>query len=193
MLVTPDNPIVEQRTCPWHNSSPALDNLPFDIKDYIISSLEAPSDLLCLALASKEWTSLIIPNHIEYRALKVRIDHPEIWQHLATRADLAKNIRSVRIMRQITGSRGPSSSTLTNFNEEATANLESRERPSPEMLTALSNFKSLQRFTWIGNCASSVLPDSVFKILLGCPELQEVKLWQLSSRIDQLTTESSVL
>ena len=192
MVVTPDNPTeLEQRARP-HNGPPTLDNLPFDIKDDIISFVDAPSDLLCLALASKEWTSLVIPNHIEYRELKVRVDHPEIWQHLATRADLAKNIRSVRIMRQIT-SRGRSSLTLTNFNKEAKANLESLQDPSPEMLAALSNFKSLQRFTWIGNSGSSVLPDSVFKILLGCPELQEVKLWQLSSRLDRLTTESSVL
>jgi hypothetical protein len=178
--------------CP-QNGSLTLDNLPFDIKDDIISSIEAPIDLLRLALASKEWTSLVIPNHIEYRELKVRVDHPEIWQYLATRADLAKNIRSVRIMKQITSSSGRSSLTLTDLNEEAKANLESLEHPSPEMLTALSNFKSLQRFTWIGNSGSSVLPDSVFKILVGCPELQEVKLWQLSSRLDQLTTESSVL
>jgi len=186
MLVTPDN-LME------HNGALTLDNLPFDIKDDIISSVDAPSDLLCLALTSKEWTSMVIPNHIEYGELKVRVDHPEIWQRLATRADLAKNIRSVRIMRKITSSRGRLSSTLTDSNEEAKANLESLEDPSPEMLAALSNFKSLQRFTWIGNSGSSVLPDSVYKILVGCQELKEVKLWPLSSRLDQLTTESSVL
>ena len=193
MPVTPDNPTkLEQRARP-HNGPLTLDHLPFDIKDDIISFVDAPSDLLCLALASKAWTSMVIPNHIEYRELKVRADHPEIWQHLATRADLAKNIRSVRIMRQITSSRERSPSTLTGSNKKAKANLESLEHPSPEMLTALSNFKSLQRFTWIGNSGSSVLPDSVFKIFVGCPELQEVKLWQLSSRLDRLTTESSVL
>jgi hypothetical protein len=170
------------------NGSLTLNNLPFDIKDDIISSVDATSDLLCLALASKEWASMVIPNHIEYRELKVRVNHPKIWQHLATRADLAKNIRSVRI----TSSRERSSSTLTDFNEEAKANLESLGGPSPEMLTALSNFKSLQRFMWIGNSGSSVLPDSVFKILVGCQALQEVKLWQLSPRLDQLATESSV-
>ena len=186
MLVTPDN-LME------HNGALTLDNLPFDIKDDIISSMDAPSDLLCLALASKEWASMVIPNHIEYRELKVRVDRPEIWQHLATRADLAKNIRSVRIMRQITSGRGRPSSTLTNLNEETKANLESLEGPSPEMLKALSNFKSLQRFTWIGNSGSPVLPDSVYKILVRYQELQEVKLWQLSSRLDRLTPESSVL
>ena len=121
---------------------------------------------------------------------KVRVDHPEIWHRLATRVDLAKNVRSVRIMKQIASSRGRSRSTLTNFNEEAKANL---EVSSPEMLTALSNVKSLQRFTWIGNSAFPGLPDSFFKVLVGCQELQEVKLWQVSPRLDQLTTESSVL
>ena len=166
------------------NCSLTLDKLPFDIKDDIISFVDATSDLLHLALASKEWASMVIPNHIKYRGLKVHVDHAEMWRHLATRADLAKNIRSVRIMRQITSSRKRLPSTL-----EAKANL---EYPSPQMLTALSNFKSLQGFTWIGNSRSSMLPDSVFKILVGCQELQEVKLWQLSPRLDQLTTESSV-
>jgi hypothetical protein len=193
MLVTPDKPTKLEQRARSHNGPLTLDNLPFDIKDDIISFVDAPSDLLCIALASKEWASMVIPNHIEYRELKVRADHPEIWQHLATRADLAKNIRSVRIMKQITSSRGRSFSTLTGLNKKAKANLESLEHPSPEMLTALSNLKSLQRFTWIGNSGSSVLPDPVFKILVGCPELQEVKLWQLSSRLDRLTTQSSVL
>ena len=58
---------------------------------------------------------MIIPNHIEYRELEIRVDHPEIWQHLATRVDLAKNVRSVRITRQITSSKGLSSLTLANF------------------------------------------------------------------------------
>ena len=106
---------MEQRTCPHNGGSLTLDNLPFDIKDDIISSVDAPSDLLCLALANKEWTSMIIPNHIEYRELEIRVDHPEIWQHLATRVDLAKNVRSVRITRQITSSKGLSSLTLANF------------------------------------------------------------------------------
>ena len=74
---------------------------------------------------------MIIPNHIEYRELEIRVDHPEIWQHLATRVDLAKNVRSVRIT---TSSKGLSSLTLANFHEEANTTLED---PSLEMLTAL--------------------------------------------------------
>ena len=185
---------MEQRTPQLQprNDPLTLDNLPFDIKDDIISSVDATSDLLRLALANKEWASMVIPNHIEYRELKVRIDHAEVWQHLAARADLAKNIRSVRIMRQITSNIKRSSTTLTDFVEEGNANLASPEDRSPEMLRALSNFKSLQRFTWIGNSGSSILLADVFKILIGCQELQEVKLWQLSPRSDQLTTESSV-
>ena len=119
MLVTSDTQM-EQRTCPHNGGSLTLDNLPFDIKDDIISSVDAPSDLLCLALANKEWTSMIIPNHIEYRELEIRVDHPEIWQHLATRVDLAKNVRSVRITRQITSSKGLSSLTLANFMKKRT-------------------------------------------------------------------------
>ena len=175
--MTPDSPM-DQRTRP-HNGTITSDNLPFDIKDGIVSYVDAPSDLLCLALASKEWSSVVIPNHIDYRELEVRIDHSQTWQRLAIRADLAKNVRSVQISRPMASS------------------IKSPEDPSPEMLTALSNFKFLQRFTWLGDSGigipSPVFPDSVFEVLVGCRELQEVQLWQASPRLDQLTTESSVL
>ncbi|KIM35416.1 hypothetical protein M413DRAFT_349826 [Hebeloma cylindrosporum] len=194
----PHNPrgLMDQLQLPWtpqlHNSSLALDHLPFDIKDDIISSVDASSDLLRLALASKEWTSMVIPNHIEYRELKVRVDcHVGIWKHLAARANLAKNIRSVHLLTQRTNIREQFPSTL---GEETKADLESppAEGPTPEMLTALSNFKSLQRFTWMGNKGSPMIPNSVFNILVGCQDLQEVKLWQVSPDRDQLTTASSV-
>jgi len=182
-----------------HNGSHTLDYLPFDIKDDIISFVDSTSDLLCLALVSKEWTSIVIPNHIEYRELKVHVNHPKIWHHLATRVDLAKNIRIVHIMTQIANRTERFPSTLIGCNEEAKANpeLPAIEGLSPEMFQALSNFKSLQGFTWIGeigNVESSPLPDSIFKILVLCQELQEVKLWQVlvPPRLDRLARESSV-
>jgi len=134
---------------------------------------------------------MVIPNHIEYRELKIRINRPEIWQHLATRVDLTKNIRSVRILGHGTKSKEQFPSTLTNVTEEVEAKLP-MEDPPPEMFTALSNCKSLRRFTWVGNAGSSVLPNSIFQILVGCQGLQEVKLWQVSPPLDHFTPESSV-
>jgi len=192
---------MEQRTRQFqsHNGSLTLEHLPFDIKDDIISFVDSASDLLCLALASKEWTSMVIPNHIEYRELKVHVNHSKIWHHLATRVDLARNIRIVHIMTQIANRKERFPSTLTGCNEEAKANpeLPATEGLSPEMFKALSNFNSLQRFTWIGeigNVESSPLPDSIFNILVQCQELQEVRLWQVlvPPRLDQIARESSV-
>ncbi|KAF9051824.1 hypothetical protein BJ165DRAFT_1451510 [Panaeolus papilionaceus] len=79
------------------NDDTSLESLSIELKDKIISFIYSPSDLLQLALCSKLWCSLIIPNHIKYRIIRTRLDNPTLWKELATRRDLAQNVRLMRI------------------------------------------------------------------------------------------------
>jgi hypothetical protein len=73
-----------------------MHNLPIEIVEQIISLLNSHTDLLSLALVSRAFLSLIIPKQIEYRELCIGPKTPHvIWTHLARRADLTCNIRSV--------------------------------------------------------------------------------------------------
>ncbi|TFK36134.1 hypothetical protein BDQ12DRAFT_580171, partial [Crucibulum laeve] len=71
--------------------------LSFDLKDLILGFIPSQKDLLPLAFTSRSWHSLIVPRHSEYRELRLSSARPEVWAHLAHRADLASNIRNVCI------------------------------------------------------------------------------------------------
>ncbi|KAF8182896.1 hypothetical protein BJ912DRAFT_561190 [Pholiota molesta] len=78
-------------------SKPAyLNEIPFDLKDKILGLIDTPRHLLSMALVSKDWAALIIPDHIEYRILYTHLSRGYLWDHLAIRADLAKNIRRIQ-------------------------------------------------------------------------------------------------
>ena len=72
-----------------------IDLLPFDIKQLILDEIESEEALLQLALSSKGWCGLVIPNHLEYRSLRLDVDRPALWSHLAQKAGLASRIRTV--------------------------------------------------------------------------------------------------
>ncbi|KAH6896487.1 hypothetical protein BKA70DRAFT_1316601 [Coprinopsis sp. MPI-PUGE-AT-0042] len=73
----------------------ALERLPYDIKQLILDEIESEKDLLNFALSSKNWCGLVVPNHLQYRSLRLDVDRPELWSHLAQKAGLASRIRTV--------------------------------------------------------------------------------------------------
>ncbi|KAF8972701.1 hypothetical protein BDZ97DRAFT_852074 [Flammula alnicola] len=81
-----------------HNRNmPALFRLPDEILEEIISELDQHTDLVAFALASRMCAALVVPHHTQYRILRVRHTLPDMWAHLARRADLARNVREVHI------------------------------------------------------------------------------------------------
>ena len=76
---------------------PAVFGLPDEILEEIVAELDQHKDLISFALASRLCSTLVIPHHTEYRILRVRLPLPDMWAHLARRADLARNIRQVHI------------------------------------------------------------------------------------------------
>ncbi|KAF9451189.1 hypothetical protein P691DRAFT_663836 [Macrolepiota fuliginosa MF-IS2] len=77
-------------------SSPLI-HLPAEILDAILSLIDAHDDILSFALAGRACASLAIPRHTEYRILRIRHLRPELWAHLAQRADLASFVAHVHI------------------------------------------------------------------------------------------------
>jgi len=76
---------------------PPVFGLPDEILEEIVAELDQHKDLISFALASRLCSTLVIPHHTEYRILRVRHPLPDMWAHLARRADLARNVRQVHI------------------------------------------------------------------------------------------------
>ncbi|KAG6865572.1 hypothetical protein C0991_001331 [Blastosporella zonata] len=75
----------------------SLSSLPRELLDEILSELDQVHDLLSLAFTSRRNANIVIPQHTEYRKIRVRTTMPAMWAHLAQRADLARNIREVEL------------------------------------------------------------------------------------------------
>jgi hypothetical protein len=70
--------------------------LPPETVDEIAGLISHPRDLLPLALTCKSLKELIIRRHLEYRVIRAPL-WSAVWEHLALRPDLARNVRSVQI------------------------------------------------------------------------------------------------
>lgn len=75
----------------------SLLQLPFDVLEHVIETLDRRQDLLSLALSCSAWKDIIIPRHLEYREISLSVDHHWIWKHLAERPSLAANVRRLAI------------------------------------------------------------------------------------------------
>ncbi|KAF8529637.1 hypothetical protein BU17DRAFT_5752, partial [Hysterangium stoloniferum] len=65
---------------------------PQEILDAIVSEIENPSDLLHLAVTQKRFRDLIIPWHIRYRVIFAKLSDVGLWEHIASRRDLASRV-----------------------------------------------------------------------------------------------------
>ncbi|KIJ49210.1 hypothetical protein M422DRAFT_101940, partial [Sphaerobolus stellatus SS14] len=59
----------------------------------VISNIDLPKDLLSLALVSKLFKSIIVPNHIQLRRISCHASQDGLWKILAVKPNLAANIR----------------------------------------------------------------------------------------------------
>lgn len=76
---------------------PPILQLPQEILEEVLASLDQRTDLLSLALSCQALAAQIIPHHTDYRVIRVRTLNPTIFAHLARREDLARNVHEVHI------------------------------------------------------------------------------------------------
>ncbi|KAJ7230397.1 hypothetical protein GGX14DRAFT_344188 [Mycena pura] len=122
--------------------------LPQELLDEILSDLEH-RDLVCLALASRACSALVIPRHTEYRVIRTRHLLPAMWAHLARRADLTRNIREVHICERPnkTASDRIPKTLLDRVVDDKVANVVEGRRVR-NICTALGHMRRLHTFTW---------------------------------------------
>ncbi|KAF5385798.1 hypothetical protein D9615_002199 [Tricholomella constricta] len=74
-----------------------MNDLPPEIIDEILSQIDEQPHLLSFGLASRACAHLAIPQHTQYRVIRIRTPSPALWAHLVRRSDLARNVREVRL------------------------------------------------------------------------------------------------
>ena len=121
--------------------------LPFEILDQILALLDSHQDILSFALTNRQCSQFAIPRHTEYRVLRISHSYPQIWAHLAERADLAGFITQIHITNKYTLSfteRKPS--TLVPPLDTRGASDETTR--IWHMCRAINNMTSLRSFVW---------------------------------------------
>lgn len=177
----------------YSSSLSYLNELPFDLKDNILDLIEEPRHLISMALTSKDWLSMIIPNHLEYRQLRVYWPgHQNFWAHLALRADLANNVRSLRL----TTKEDPALERLPRCLHQSGDAEEYHTVFGPDtvqMITeAILNLKSLKAFTWVGSQGHSMYTIPIFEALNEYANLEELHMVQMFPRLESSRLYTSV-
>ncbi|KDR67690.1 hypothetical protein GALMADRAFT_1072918 [Galerina marginata CBS 339.88] len=128
---------------------PLLLRLPDEILEEIVSELDQHSDLVAFALSSRICAALVIPHHTQYRILRVRRPSPDMWAHLARRADLARNIREVHICER-TNLWAADHYPTTLIDNRLDRTIESSEESVRirNICQALGHMRRLRVFTW---------------------------------------------
>ena len=186
---------------------PAVYGLPDEILEEIVAELDQHKDLISFALASRFCSTLVIPHHTEYRILRVRHPLPDMWAHLARRADLARNVRQVHICER-SNYLSPDHYPITLIDkgiDKALSNAEESVRIR-NICQALTHMHRLQVFTWsCKNLPGQQKPTShanhenaVLSAVSQLPALQTLNLsgkfalHALSSHIDTSSTHYPV-
>lgn len=128
-----------------HNFSRSLSLLPLEVIEAFLSEIDQVTDLLSLAFTSQANASIIIPNHTEYRKIRIRTPMYAMWAHLAQRADLARNIREVQICARqdyTAPDRFPASPANNSFQDD------DEENRIDNLCTALKHMERLTTFVW---------------------------------------------
>ncbi|KAG6817124.1 hypothetical protein H0H87_012315 [Tephrocybe sp. NHM501043] len=123
----------------------SLSSLPHEILDDILSELDEVNDLLSLAFTSRRNANVIIPQHTQYRNIRIRTPMPAMWAHLAQRADLTRNIRRVELCtRQDHTASDRFPFTLV----YGSTHHEDEKQRVDDICTALGHMKRLATFVW---------------------------------------------
>ncbi|TFK62969.1 hypothetical protein BDN72DRAFT_341551 [Pluteus cervinus] len=157
-----------------------LQILGVDVLDVIISFVDGVPDLISLALTCQWFAAIVIPNHTEYRTIVVHRLHPGLVSHLADRRDLARNIRSIQIGRQLsdfaTLERVPA--RIRDITVTDAGRYEDNGAIQMAFVRALKNMEFLQDFQWAFAWPKIPLPHlvGVFDTLRKCVHLRSLSL-----------------
>lgn len=162
-----------------------LTSLPIEVLDLILSSIDDRKDLISVATTTRSFSSLIIPYHAEYRTLHIGTKSPDVWAHLAMRADLARNIRMLYMVEEPKGlspvvDRMPHT-LVTSFNAQQCSD-EGEDERVKNIARAVRNMDSLQAFVWVQPwssglwCEKSANYNLVWHALSQSRSLKDVKV-----------------
>ncbi|KAH9479787.1 hypothetical protein JR316_0008382 [Psilocybe cubensis] len=128
---------------------PPLLRLPDEILEEIVSELDLHRDLVSFGLASRICADLVFPQHTQYRILRMRHSSPNIWAHLARRADLARNVREVHICERSNHYAADHYPTAL-LDKQLDGNLDNAEESVRirNLCKALGHMRRLRTFTW---------------------------------------------
>lgn len=163
---------------------PPILRLPDEILEEIFSEVDRHSDLVAFALASRMCSALVVPHHTQYRILRVRQTYPDIWAHLARRADLARNIREVHIYDE-QSKLAPERYPTTLIDSKLDCSLENAEESVRirNLCKALNHMRRLHTVKWSRNTNNGQRPTShpnhenaILTAIHQRPELQHVSL-----------------
>ncbi|KAG6811230.1 hypothetical protein H0H92_008447 [Tricholoma furcatifolium] len=154
--------------------------LPHEVLDQILCELDRVEDLLSLAFTSRANASLVIPSHSEYRQIRVRTSMPAMWAHLASRADLARNIHQVQLCaRQDYTAPDRFPVTLV---EDSLHHSDEEKRVS-DICLALRHMTKLTTFVWdyvpdikAGRVINHFHEEMILLVLKGAPNLRHIML-----------------
>ena len=130
--------------------------LPTEITAAILSEVDAHRDLIALALTSRILTPSVIPQHTEYRVIRIRHPLPYMWAHLAQRADLARHIREVHLCApddRTATDRYPTTIHDSDIDKNHGHAREANRHSN--ICLALGHMKYLQVFTWARTWANN--------------------------------------
>ena len=164
------------------NQLPPICQLPDEIIEEIVAELDQHKDLVAFALTSRICAGLVIPHHTQYRILRMRSTVPNVWAHLARRADLARNVREVHISE-------PSNhwaldhyptTLLDPHLDRGLSNAEESVRIR-NICLALSHMQRLHTFTWSSRgdqrpTSNPVHENSVLMVVARRPSLEHLSL-----------------
>ena len=165
---------------------PGFLQLPTEITAAIISEVDAHRDLIALALTSRILTPSIIPQHTEYRVIRIRHLLPYTWAHLAQRADLAQHIREVHLCApddRTATDRYPTTIHDSDIDKNHGHAREANRHSN--ICLALGHMKHLQVFTWAHSWGNNrfqrggigpIFEDSVLDVISKAPSLKHLCL-----------------
>ncbi|TFK67673.1 hypothetical protein BDN72DRAFT_822156 [Pluteus cervinus] len=154
-----------------------------ELLDQILSHIDLRVDLINFACTSRVAASHIIPRHLEYRVLKIGSPSPALWDHLASRPDLALNVRAVafterRYSGEVALQRVPTSFTS---DPHISHHENAEEQQSSNMIKAFRYMKNLQLFKCVrdqtpGLSPEQHTPDLLVAILGNKPNLSQLSV-----------------
>lgn len=172
-----------------------LSGLPLELVQQILPEIDSLKDLLSLALTSRAFCALIIPDHLEYRVISAGDAESSttspLWPHLVQISHLSRNIRALSIGRRTSDfNRLPSALVPLFLNDSSHA-----AEPGIFPL-ALRKMEKLEIFSWhvhggVYNPAAYLYPDDqVFRALLNCVNLTRLELSGVFRQIEDTANHS---